>query len=103
MTEEGHTNQAIHIKVQAQDARCPQVKSPKSPTILKMRLGVAGTDEELFKASYELIPTRRCLVRVADSYVSQEYGANMDADIRNEFIRNEDLKDYEDYISRLPQ
>jgi hypothetical protein len=65
-------------------------------------IGGWGTDEELLKASYELIPTRRCLVRVADSYVSQEYGANMDADIRND-LSGKDLEDYEDYISRLPQ
>tara|TARA_B100000941_G_C28490482_1_gene547638 strand:- start:690 stop:1136 length:447 start_codon:yes stop_codon:yes gene_type:complete len=66
-----------------------------------------GTDEELLKSSYELIPTRRCLVRVADSYVSQGYGTNMNSDIRNDlngfFDDDDDLKDYEDFISRLPQ
>jgi len=66
-----------------------------------------GTDEELLKSSYELIPTRRCLRRVANSYVGQGYALNMDSDIRNDlngiFDVEDDLKDYEDFISRLPE
>tara|TARA_B100001559_G_C16496066_1_gene620789 strand:+ start:350 stop:778 length:429 start_codon:yes stop_codon:yes gene_type:complete len=80
----------------------PSSQVTKIANDIEDAIGGWGTDEELLKSSYELIPTRRCLVSVANSYTSQEHGANMDADIRND-LSGKHLEDYEDYISRLPQ